>query len=257
MSKYCLDLSVVAVERLTPQHVRLRLTHSQPLPPMRAGQFVHLRIERSPQTFLRRPFSINFVDYSSNELWLLVHIVGAGSAAVAQLPPGATVSGLLPLGNGFTPAVAGERLLLVGGGVGIAPLLFLGAQARACGATPTFLLGAKTSGELLDVDRFRALGTVCLATDDGSAGEHVLVPDHSIFAQQQFDRIAACGPLPMMKGVARRAQDDNVCCEVSLENLMACGVGACLCCVERTTAGHRCVCTDGPVFNINQLLWHA
>jgi dihydroorotate dehydrogenase electron transfer subunit len=107
----------------------------------------------------------------------------------------------------------------------------------------------------LEVDLFRQYGRVCITTEDGSEGEKGFVTNHSILQQEHFDRIATCGPKPMMMAVARFAQQANIDCEVSLENMMACGLGACLCCVEKTTQGNLCVCKEGPVFNVKQLLW--
>ena len=162
---------------------------------------------------------------------------------------------VLPLGNGFTPAKNGEKVLLIGGGVGVAPLLYMGAQMQQSGLEPTFLLGARTAGDLLMLEEFKRYGRVYVTTEDGSAGEKGFVTHHSLLQQETFDRISCCGPTPMMKAVARLTREKGIACEVSLENLMACGVGACLCCVEKTTEGNLCVCKDGPVFNIEQLLW--
>ncbi len=255
MEKHCIDLTVRGVEQLTAQHVLLRLTHDDPLPEIRAGQFAEVRIDGSARTFLRRPFSINFVNRESNELWLLVHVVGDGSAGLSRLRAGERLNCILPLGNGFTPPVRGERLLLIGGGVGTAPLLFLGSKAKETGAMPTFLIGAKTRADLLQMELFERLGRVCVTTEDGSFGECGLVTGHSILAENRFDRIVVCGPKPMMAAVAAFAIERGIDCEASLENLMACGVGACLCCVEPAVEGNLCVCKDGPVFNIKKLLW--
>ena len=159
------------------------------------------------------------------------------------------------MGNGFTPAVANENILLVGGGVGVAPLLYMGAKMKESGIEPTFLLGARSAKDLLMLDIFKRFGRVFVTTEDGSEGEKGFVTNHSLLQQEQFDRISTCGPTPMMKAVARFARQNGVDCEVSLENLMACGLGACLCCVEKTVDGNLCVCKDGPVFNIQRLLW--
>ena len=255
MKKYMLDLTVRAVERVSAKHVLLRLTHAEPLPPLLPGQFVEVRVDGSPTTYLRRPISINFVDYGLNELWLLVAAVGDGTRRLAQLQEGNVVNCVLPLGNGFTmPAAADERVLLVGGGVGVAPLLYMGAEMQKRGLRPTFLLGARTQDDLLELDLFNKYGRVCVTTEDGSMGERGFVTNHSVL-QELFDRIATCGPKPMMVAVARYAQQAGVVCEASLENLMACGLGACLCCVEKTDQGNVCVCKEGPVFNVKRLLW--
>ena len=256
MKKYLLDLRVKSAERIHERYVLIRLTDDRPLPQMLPGQFVEVRIDGSPTTFLRRPISINFVDREQNELWLLVAAVGDGTRRLAQLKPGDVLNCLLPLGRGFTmPQSASEHVLLVGGGVGVAPLLFMGAEMAARGIAPTFLLGARTASDLLMLDLFKRYGRVLVTTEDGSEGERGFVTQHSVLGQERFTRIATCGPTPMMKAVARYARQADVSCEVSLENLMACGLGACLCCVEKTTEGNLCVCKDGPVFNIQKLLW--
>ncbi len=256
MKKYLLDLRVKSAERIHERYVLIRLTDDRPLPQMLPGQFVEVRIDGSPTTFLRRPISINFVDREQNELWLLVAAVGDGTRRLAQLKPGDVLNCLLPLGRGFTmPQSASEHVLLVGGGVGVAPLLFMGAEMAARGIAPTFLLGARTASDLLMLDLFKRYGRVLVTTEDGSEGERGFVTQHSVLGQERFARIATCGPTPMMKAVARYARQADVSCEVSLENLMACGLGACLCCVEKTTEGNLCVCKDGPVFNIQKLLW--
>lgn len=256
MKKYVLDLTVSAVERINEKYVLIRLADDKPLPDMLPGQFVEVRVDNSPTTFLRRPISISFVDRSRNELWLLVAAIGDGTRAMASLAVGSRLNCLLPLGNGFTmPSSASERVLLVGGGVGVAPLLYMGAEMRRCGCEPTFLLGARRSADLLLLYHFRRYGRVFVTTEDGSAGERGFVTNHSVLQSEHFDRIQTCGPKPMMVAVARYAAAAGIDCEASLENMMACGVGACLCCVEKTTEGNLCVCKEGPVFNINKLLW--
>lgn len=255
LRKYVLDLDVVAVEQLHERYVLIRLTADAPLPEMRPGQFVEVRVDGSPSTFLRRPISINFVDKANNELWLLVAMVGEGTRHLASLRHGDRLNCMLPLGNGFTLSGQAGRVLLVGGGVGVAPLLYLGAVLKQQGVDVTFLLGARTSKDLLMLEHFRQFGRVLLTTEDGSSGEKGFVTNHTSLYKEHFDLIQCCGPTPMMKAVARYACEKGVSCEVSLENLMACGLGACLCCVEKTTEGNLCVCKEGPVFNIDRLLW--
>ena len=258
MKKYILDLTVRAVERISPKHVLIRLTGEKPLPEMVPGQFVEVRVDGSSTTFLRRPISINFVDREQNELWLMVALVGDGTRRLGELKAGDKLNCVLPLGNGFTIANSQKPIansLLVGGGVGVAPLLYLGAQMKEQGMEPTFLLGARTASDLLMMDEFKKYGRVCVTTEDGSEGEKGFVTNHSLLQQERFDMIYICGPTPMMKAVARYAKEKDIECEASLENLMAWGLGACLCCVEKTIEGNLCVCKDGPVFNIKKLLW--
>jgi dihydroorotate dehydrogenase electron transfer subunit len=255
MKKSILDMVVSANIALGDSHFLLKFTHKDTLPPMLPGQFVQVRVDNAPEVFLRRPISINFVDFSRNELWLLVQKVGEGTRKMADYQIGEIVNIIFPLGNSFSlPDNKQLRLLLIGGGVGIAPLLFLGAKLKAKGYTPMFLLGARSFDGLMQIDDFKQFGDVFVTTEDGSAGEKGFVTQHSVM-QQHIDKIYTCGPTPMMQAVARFAESHSIDCEVSLENKMACGFGACLCCVTQTHTGHRCVCTDGPVFNSKELSW--
>lgn len=256
MKKYILDLTVNSVEALSDKHVLIKLTDDQPLPEMLPGQFVEVRVDNSPSTFLRRPISINNVDYDRNELWLLVAAVGDGTRQLQKLQKGDRLNCMLPLGNSFTmPTDSAQKVLLVGGGVGVAPLLYFGKRIKAMGGEPTFLLGARSAKDVLERELFEQVGRVFITTEDGSEGEKGFVTNHSVLAQEHFDRISTCGPKPMMMAVARYAFKNDIECEVSLENKMACGVGACLCCVEKTVEGNKCVCKEGPVMNIKKLTW--
>ena len=166
------------------------------------------------------------------------------------------VNMVLPLGNTFTiPEDKASRLILIGGGVGTAPMLYLGYELKQQGYNPIFLLGARSATDILQLKEFKTLGDVFITTEDGTLGEKGYVTQHSVLIENKFDKIYTCGPKPMMIAIAKYAKTHNIDCEVSLENNMACGVGACLCCVEKTTEGHICVCKEGPIFNINKLLW--
>lgn len=256
MKKYILDLTVNSVEALSDKHVLIKLTDDKPLPEMLPGQFVEVRVDNTPSTFLRRPISINNVDCDHNELWLLVAAVGDGTRQLQKLQKGDRLNCVLPLGNSFTmPTDSTQKVLLVGGGVGVAPLLYFGKRIKAMGGEPTFLLGARSAKDVLERELFEQVGRVLITTEDGSEGEKGFVTNHSVLAQEHFDRISTCGPKPMMMAVARYAFKNDIECEVSLENKMACGVGACLCCVEKTVEGNKCVCKEGPVMNIKKLTW--
>ena len=224
---------------------------------MLPGQFAEIRIDGSNTTFLRRPISINYVDKKTNEVWFLVQLVGDGTRKLATVKQGDIVNVVMPLGNGFTipKDVTAFKPLLVGGGVGTAPMLMLGVELAKAGCKPTFLLGARSSKDLLQLKEFEKLGEVYTTTEDGSMGEQGYVTGHSLLNNNSFNMIYTCGPKPMMVSVAKYAKANGIECEVSLENMMACGVGACLCCVENTDEGHLCVCKEGPVFNIKKLLW--
>lgn len=255
--KHLTDLLVTAVTFLRDDYVLISLAHPDgKMPSCEPGQFVEIAVEGSPITFLRRPISINWCDVEENRLDLLIHIVGDGTRALAQLKAGDTLNCLYPLGNGFgVPTEGAKKLLLVGGGVGTAPMLQYGKVLREAGHEPVFLLGGRSAKDLLQLERFEAIGRVYVTTEDATLGEKGFVTNHSVLQSETFDGIAACGPKPMMKAVAAFAREHGVNCEVSLENMMACGLGACLCCVEKTVRGNVCVCKEGPVFNINDLTW--
>lgn len=253
--KYCKDLTIAAVEYPNDGYVLLKLTDIDILPDIKAGQFVEIKVDDSVTTFLRRPISVNYVDRRTNQLWLLIQIVGEGTRHLSQLKQNDIVNVIFPLGNGFTYGCKDEVVLLIGGGVGIAPLLEYGKQLKEVGAIPLFLLGGRSACNLLQLNKFSELGHVYITTEDASMGEKGFVTQHSMLDKVNFNRISCCGPKPMMMSVARWAKQHNVPCEVSLENMMACGLGACLCCVEKTVKGNVCVCNEGPVFNVEQLTW--
>lgn len=257
MKKFVIDLIVKDVKVLNSQYSLLILTSECVLPEMLPGQFAEVRVDNSPSTFLRRPISINFYDPFANEVWLLIQKVGEGTIKLCNACKGDVINAILPLGNTFTlPNSKSASLLLVGGGVGTAPLLYFGAYLKANGyENVTFLLGGRSKDNLLQLDEFSKYGFVLTTTEDNSHGEKGFVTQHSILQTQKFQFVYSCGPTPMMKAVAAYAKANNIDCEVSLENTMACGIGACLCCVTESTDGHVCVCTDGPVFNISKLQW--
>ena len=257
MKKFKKIFEVASCEALTPDSVLLKATPVDgEMPEILGGQFVNILVPQAPGAFLRRPISVCNVEYG--ELWLFVKNVGKGSAWLCSLRSGAELDMVLPLGHGFTmPKKKGASVLLVGGGVGVAPLLYWGRILKQNGYSPEFLLGAATACQLTLIDEFESVGKVHLTTDDGSKGVKGFVVRHPVIASEDRmpDMIYCCGPTPMMKSVARIARERHIDCEVSLENHMACGIGACLCCVEKTVAGNVCVCTYGPVFNVKELTW--
>ena len=219
------------------------------------GQFVNVSVDHSKTTFLRRPISVHDFQKSENILSLFIQIVGDGTRELSKLKIDDSLSLVYPLGNQFGYANT-TKPLLIGGGCGVAPLLYLARKMSEKNITPDILIGARSSKNIFLIEKYAAFGKVFTITQDGSHGENGLVTQHSIFQNlKNYDKIFVCGPDVMMKAIAKIARKENVECEVSLENTMACGIGACLCCVEDTVNGHVCVCTEGPVFNINDLKW--
>jgi dihydroorotate dehydrogenase electron transfer subunit len=255
MSKKVSDFRVLSNTRLKDEYYILELESTELLPDLHPGQFVQVLVNNAPGVFLRRPFSIHDVNTDRNSIRLLIQIVGNGSEALASLKPGEEVNLVYPLGNSFTMPQPDEKVLLIGGGCGVAPLLFLGKKLLANRNNPQFLMGFRNSDRIIEYSEYEAIGKVWLTTEDGSAGEKGFVTNHPVLETGNFSRIYCCGPDPMMKAVTRYARSKELFCEVSLENLMACGFGVCLCCVVNTVSGNLCSCIDGPVFNINDLKW--
>ncbi|WP_368492356.1 dihydroorotate dehydrogenase electron transfer subunit [Porphyromonas sp.] len=249
----CIDLIVTKVEHFSPRLFLLELSpqDDMSLPVCEPGQFVELHVKGCDGVFLRRPISIYYS--SESVVGLLIQVAGRGTEHLSKARVGDTINAILPLGNTFS-APQGKRPLLVGGGVGLAPMLSLGQKLKSQGFEPIYLLGGRSIDAFPDLSMFEGSGVLHLTTEDASRGEKGFVTNHSIL-KQEFSDVYVCGPTPMMKSVAKWAKSRAIRCEVSLENIMACGMGVCLCCVEPTTKGHKCVCTDGPVFNTQDLLW--
>lgn len=250
MKKEMTDFRIVEKTVYGDSYFALTLQHPSQLPEITPGQFVEVLVEGTSKVMLRRPISIHDIDSKNNTLKILIQIVGNGTRQLSRLKEGDTLNVVLPLGHGFD--VAGQHVLLVGGGAGIAPLLILAKALKERALSPTILLGGRTRSLIPVQQPFEEVGLVGYATEDGTLGEKGFVTQHSLLSNN-YDNIYTCGPTPMMKAVARYARDRKVPCQVSLENMMACGLGACLCCVVETDQGNRRVCQEGPVFDTNNL----
>lgn len=255
MAKLIQDFKLIENKRLNDDIFVLELSGQGKLPEIKPGQFVQVRIDGSPETFLRRPISIHDVDWGRNAFKLLIQVTGEGTRALSKLRNGDLLNLIYPLGNSFSLPGIDEKVLLVGGGCGVAPLMFLGKYLKSNGYTPDILLGFRDSERIIEFEEYLEIGKVFLTTEDGSRGEKGFVTKHSVLSANKYDKIYCCGPDSMMKAVAGYCITNNINCEVSLENLMACGIGACLCCIVDTTKGNLCTCIDGPIFNITELKW--
>ncbi|HKM93937.1 MAG TPA: dihydroorotate dehydrogenase electron transfer subunit [Prolixibacteraceae bacterium] len=256
MHKTVCELLVTKNIQLNHDNYLITLQSSVRLENIIPGQFVNVLVNNAESTFLRRPFSIHDVDYINNSFSILVKVIGNGTRKLAEAKTGDLLDVIFPLGNGFSRPKHGERVLLIGGGVGIAPMMHKARESKLMGADVHILLGARTHKDHILIEEFSEFGKVYLTTDDGSMGTKGFVVNHEILNEKGgFDQIYCCGPDPMMHAVAKKALELGIECEVSLENMMACGFGVCLCCVTKTSEGHKCVCTDGPVFNIKDLQW--
>jgi len=218
----------------------------------RPGQFAQFLV---PGKTLRRPISICAIDRKNGTLRFVFQVRGEGTKRLSRLKPGDAVNLLAPLGSGFNLGDTSRRALLVGGGIGVPPLL---EAAKPFGERALLAAGFRSRNAIILKEDFESLGCgVRVATDDGSFGHHGLVVD--LIGDLAFDVVFACGPKPMLRAVAALAEERRVPCFVSMEERMACGIGACLGCAVRLRGenglfyGH--VCKDGPVFDARTVVW--
>lgn len=227
------------------------------------GQFVHMKVPRMEAHILRRPFSVYARDAQAGTIDILYQVVGFGTDHMTTLEAGEECELIGPVGKVWNPPARG-RCLLVGGGVGAAPLFMLCQQIAASDASVDVVLGAQTEQALVCRRRYAELLGVepACATDDGTYGrpgfctslvEEAL--DAAADEGSPYDYVAVCGPEPLMKIVAAQAKRAGVRCEVSMEKRMACGIGACLSCVVDTVDGKKRACVDGPVFDAEKVVW--
>jgi dihydroorotate dehydrogenase electron transfer subunit len=260
MSQFQEKVELVRSEVLARDVVRLTLNAPKIAAAAVPGQFVMVQIAPGKDPLLRRPFSIHQTS-SEGDLQILFKVVGRGTELLARCREGEHLSILGPLGKGFVLGEPGNACL-VGGGMGIAPMLFLASRFRqqpGAGELPKVILGARNRDELAPLlADFQNLGLeVLAATDDGSLGHHGLVTDvlKELNPGPNFT-VYTCGPRPMMAAIHHLCLKENISCQVSVETIMACGMGACLgCAVPLKAGGYAHACSDGPVFEAGELLW--
>lgn len=214
----------------------------------RPGQFLNLEISGQ---YLKRPISI--ADWDAETLTLIYKIVGIGTRKMSLFQPGQQLAALVGLGNGFALENTPDTLLLIGGGVGIPPLYGLAKQALALGKQVTAVLGFASAEDVFYSEEFKALGiSVYLCTDDGSAGICGTVIDVMEQAQLKEQVYMACGPKGMLKAITAVSRAKGY---LSLEERMGCGFGACMGCSQKTISGSKRICTEGPVFESEEIIW--
>lgn len=223
------------------------------------GQFVHLRVATGADIILRRPFSVHRV--VGDRIEILYQVLGAGTLRLAEKESGDESMDLIgPLGHGWDVPETASHALLVAGGLGAAPLGALAERLAERGVAVVVAQGAPCTDRLVARDLFeRVARRVEVATDDGSAGLHgfVTVLSQQLLDAEEFDVVYCCGPEVMQRIVAAQALAAGIPCQVSLERLMACGIGACLSCVVTTDSGLKRACVDGPVFDAGEVCWDA
>lgn len=241
------NLTVVSNEPIAPATWKMVL-EGDTMAIKGSGQFINIMI---PGLFLRRPISVHDVDFTT--VTLVYKVVGKGTDAMSAMKPGETLNALTGLGNCFDIDACQRNALLLGGGVGAAPLYCLAKELIATDRNVTVVLGFNTADEAMLVKEFEGLGIrVEIATMDGSLGTKGFVTDVIAKGDIKFDYFYGCGPLPMLKAVCNAIETPG---EVSLEERMGCGFGICYGCSCHTTDGPRRVCADGPIFKKEKMVW--
>lgn len=246
INKYSLAKDIYSFEIACPEVVNV----AQP------GQFVHIL---PPGFTLRRPISICEIDREKGTLWIVFVVKGKGTEALSKLNEGDIIDMLAPLGHGFTVNIFFKRVVLVGGGIGTPPMLSL---AQIYGKKASVISGFRNAQSVILQEDFKIAGAqTILCTDDGSMGRKCFVtePLKELLEKGGIDAVYACGPSAMLKGVAEITAENDVYCEVSLEERMGCGIGACLVCACKTQKDGEehfaHVCKNGPVFNAKEVVW--
>ena len=211
------------------------------------GKFVNIQLDGM---FLRRPISV--CDYDENTLTIIYKVVGKGTEAMSAMKAGTRLDLLTGLGNGYDLTLAGDRPVLLGGGVGVPPMYHLAKKLRQAGKSVSVILGFNTAAEIFYEEAFRALGCqVTVTTVDGSYGVKGFVTDA---LPENYTYFYTCGPEPMLKAVYRAT---NTSGQMSFEERMGCGFGACMGCSCKTLTGYKRICKDGPVMRKEEILWEA
>lgn len=213
----------------------------------RSGQFLNIKIDN---LFLRRPISV--CDYDENTITILYKVVGKGTEAMSNLPPASILDILTGLGNGYDTTKSGNRPLLIGGGVGVPPIFRLAKDLIAEGKIPTVILGFNSKEEAFYIEEFRRIGAeVLIATADGSIGKKGFVTD-IVKELSHYTYFYTCGPEPMLKALSDCTTTSG---QLSFEERMGCGFGACMGCSCKTKYGNKRICKDGPVLEKEEIIW--
>lgn len=243
---------IIDHQQLGPLYFRLTLASEYISTTAKPGQFVNVRVSDGFDPLLRRPLSIHRVNRTEKTFQLLYEVVGTGTDLLSQKRKGEELDILGPLGNSFDLSQVKDSAILVGGGMGVAPLLFLAEELK--GKNLQILIGASSNNCLVCLDDFKQItDKVQISTDDGSCDKKCFVPEllkpltaHSSQPIPTF----ACGPKGMLKVISKITT-----AQVSMEARMACGIGTCLGCVIKTKSGYKKVCKDGPVFDSKEIEW--
>ncbi len=248
---------VLANEQVGPRLYKITLAAPQMACAIEPGQFVHMQLSGMEAHILRRPFSVYRANREAGTIEIIYQVVGEGTSFMTGYQPGVECALIGAMGHGWQ--VEEGKALLVGGGVGAAPLFLFAEKLAADGHPFDVVLGAQTESMLVTRADYAALlgRDPILATDDGTVGfaGFCTEPVREALATGEFTTVYCCGPEPLMRAVAGIAAEAGVECRISMEKRMACGVGACLSCVVETVNGKKRSCVDGPVFDAKDVVW--
>ena len=250
-------------ERISQDIFRMLLESEEIASDSRPGQFVHLRVAEGEDPLLRRPLSVHRVHREEGTFELLYRVVGRGTAMMSEAEAETVFDMMGPLGKGFRTDGDFTHTLVVAGGMGSAPVFFLMDELIASGKNVSLLWGAKQDDEIFGVSELEASGVqVLIATEDGSLGHCGMITE--LLERKLGDlsdpdavRGFVCGPEPMLRCIQDIAKNTSFDWQVSVEERMACGVGVCIGCAVSTTDGYRMVCSDGPVFDLKEVVFHG
>ena len=266
---YNIKVKILSGKEIAPNIYLMKLKAPEIVQNALPGQFIHIKCSKDNYPLLRRPLSIHRIDKEKGEIFILFQIMGEGTKLLADRTIGDNLDIMGPIGNGFNIYPESKKIVIIGGGIGVAPLLALCEESTAQGREVQVLIGALKKELVLGEESFKILGAkVDVATDDGSYKYKGLVTDlleRTIKEGWLADQIFACGPKPMLKKINEIAFKANIDCQVSLEERMACGIGACLGCVckiktkdkkeDKVKYEFKRVCVDGPVFGGSEVVW--
>ena len=266
-------VKILSSEEIAPNIYLMGLSASLIANEAKPGQFIHIKCSTGDNPLLRRPISIHKIEKDKGEIFILFQVKGKGTKILSERKRGEYLNVIGPIGNGFHLFSKSQKIMIIGGGIGIAPLLTIAEESVLKGKEVKVLIGAANKKMILGEKYFKKLGVeTCIATEDGSYQYKGLVTDltEKIISKWLPDQIFACGPKPKLRKVAQIAENKNINCQVSLEERMGCGIGACLGCVCKIKTKetdniksnlnqknyiYKRVCVDGPVFEAREVVW--
>lgn len=252
------EMTIVKQKAIGRDIIKMVLQGELATEPIYPGQFLHVRVQNSLDTLLRRPISICEVNPTDETISMIYRVAGNGTKALFDRKPGERLDVLGPLGNGFpiSQNKSGDIALLVGGGIGVPPLYELSKRLKGQGVQVIHVLGFQSGEASFYINEFHQLGLTYIATEDGTLGTAGYVTNVLNNEDLKFDRLYACGPIPMLKALEEKYPNHEA--YLSLEERMGCGVGACFACVRKTVngdgKGYVKLCSDGPVFKAGEVI---